>query len=81
MNVHEIRADVMPQVLKLLKSRLLPGCSPSLSDWKLAYDIAWAQAAIETAQWKIDNLTVGEYARSSDKQFEDDMNDLLGEPE
>lgn len=58
----KVHPEALIPFLWFLKSRLPAGVDPTTGDWNLAYEIFWAQAAIATQQWKITNLSIGEYA-------------------
>jgi hypothetical protein len=60
--------DVMTQILGVLKRKMPFGVLVTDEDWNNAYDMVWATAAIETMEWKLDNISIkGEPKRNGTK--------------
>ena len=57
-----ICSSVYQEILALLSKK---GVAVPISDadFNQAYEIVWAINAVQTAQWKIDHLNIGEYRR------------------
>lgn len=78
-----VHKEVLVDFLRFVKNHKVPGTQVTTEDWNKAYEVFWTINAMETAQWKLDNLTVGEYDGSgvTDEALEDYRDLYFGEPE
>ena len=53
------REDVFFQCFELLSKKGVSPLSATDDQWETTYQIVWAMAAVEMAQWKLDNLDRG----------------------
>lgn len=59
------QSDVNQLVLDLLMSKLQPGTAVTDGMWDTAYEIVWAQLALETIDWKAEHINADVLARYS----------------